>query len=221
MFKIKGTELYFIKEIEPKIRINGAKRRMAIFRCACGDESVKPYETIKGKSIKSCLKCSIKKRAEKRSVHGLIKHPLYAKWNDMKNRCYNENVDRYNCYGGIGIGVCDEWRKNFKSFYDWSIKNGWGKNLTIDRIDVTKDYSPENCRYISMVQQGFNKRNTFYVNISENESVGLSELLHLNNKHKKYKAIWTGIKKGKPMEYYIKKNNLKLDFDFISYKKTR
>ena len=43
-------------------------------------------------------------------------------------------------YGERGIEVCNEWKNDFQSFYDWAINNGYNENLTIDRIDNNKGY---------------------------------------------------------------------------------
>ena len=89
------------------------------------------------------------------------KHPLYRRWERMKSRCYNSNVQDYKYYGGRGIKVCDEWVDNPKSFIEWGLDNGFKNGLTLDRIDVDKDYSPKNCRWASRKLQSRNKRNTF------------------------------------------------------------
>lgn len=55
-------------------------------------------------------------------------------------------------YGGKGVKICEEWLKNPKSFEEWSLSNGYGDELTIDRIDSDKDYSPDNCRWITLAE---------------------------------------------------------------------
>jgi len=77
----------------------------------------------------------------------LTRKQLYYRWKGMKQRCYNQNAEKYNIYGKRGIIVCDEWYKNFQSFYTWAINNGYKKNLSLDRIDVNGNYEPSNCRW--------------------------------------------------------------------------
>jgi hypothetical protein len=87
--------------------------------------------------------------------HGLSKHPLYKTWNNVTQR-----VKTNKFY--IHVDICEEWL-TFINFYDWSIKNGWAKNLTIDRIDSKGNYEPNNCRWVSMEVQNRNtKRNRYY-----------------------------------------------------------
>ena len=90
--------------------------------------------------------------------HGLTGHPLYSRWNNMKSRCHNPNNPSYKDYGARGITVCDEWRNDFKAFYDWSMANGYQDDLTIDRTDNDRGYSPDNCRWVTMEVQCTNRR---------------------------------------------------------------
>ena len=79
----------------------------------------------------------------------------------MKVRCYNPNNPHYKWYGGRGIKVCDEWlgKEGALRFVEWAMENGYRDDLTIDRIDPEKDYSPDNCRWISSIDNS--SRNGF------------------------------------------------------------
>ena len=90
--------------------------------------------------------------------HGESKTRLYCAWQNMKARCYRKSTREYNNYGGRGITVCDEWIHSYENFKGWSIQNGYSDKLTLDRIDVNKGYSPDNCRWITNKEQQNNKR---------------------------------------------------------------
>ena len=81
----------------------------------------------------------------------------------MLRRCYDTNNKDYRFYGQKGISVCDEWIENPSEFYQWSILNGYSDKLTIDRIDSSKNYSPDHCRWIPCEDNSRFKSNTNYI----------------------------------------------------------
>lgn len=87
-------------------------------------------------------------------------------YSHMKDRCYNTKDKEYSWYGGRGITLCDEWLSDFMNFYNWSINNGYQDNLTIDRIDNNKGYSPSNCRWATKKQQARNTRRNRLIKIN-------------------------------------------------------
>jgi hypothetical protein len=91
--------------------------------------------------------------------HGLINTRQYKIWTAMKARCNAKNNISYKYYGAKGIKVCNEWEHSFETFYNWAMVNGYADDLTIDRIDSSKDYCPENCRWISISEQQSNRSN--------------------------------------------------------------
>lgn len=122
--------------------------------CDCGNYAIVDSYNLKYGEVKSCG-CLRKKNAKK--THGFSKTRLYREWAGIIQRCENKNHKSYNNYGKRGIKICDEWRNNFENFRDWSIKNGYKDNLTIDRIDIDKNYSPNNCRWITKGEQAKNR----------------------------------------------------------------
>lgn len=91
----------------------------------------------------------------------------------MRQRCNNEKCEAYKGYGAKGIKVCPEWdsAKGFEAFYKWAMENGYQENLTIDRIDNSKGYSPDNCRWITNKEQQRNKRNNIRFDFEGEEMI--------------------------------------------------
>ena len=83
----------------------------------------------------------------------------YKRWQMMRARCQNKNLEYYKYYGGRGIKVCDRWsEKNvgFKNFLEDMGLRPDGASL--DRIDPEKSYTPENCRWSGRTVQSYNRR---------------------------------------------------------------
>lgn len=141
-------------------RING--RLFWKCQCDCGNiTTVRQYSLLNG-NTKSCG-CYSKEVTMKRTYkHGMTRTKLYSTWNEIKQRCNNKNSLSYKYYGAKGISICPEWT-DYRNFYNWAIETGYKEDLTIERIDVSKDYCPNNCKWIPLSEQSKNKSNTIYI----------------------------------------------------------
>ena len=137
-------------------------------------------------------------------------------YSSMIARCYKKNSSSYNGYGAKGITVCKEWLEDRQKFYDWAIENGFeyiandnGRNkLTLDRIDTTKGYSPDNCRWITMIEQNNNRIDNIYFNYN-GESKTLRDWCRVLNL--RYPKMYFRIHfKGMSFEEAMKGNDVKI-----------
>lgn len=155
--------------------------------CDCGKKRLVLGANLLNGQTKSCGCYSTDILKKVSTKHGLSKvngkkTKLFMTWDAMRQRCTNSNHASYKDYGGRGITVCPEWLNNFKSFYDWSMDNGFSNDLSIDRIDNDKGYSPDNCRWVDAKTQIRNRRNTVTYNWkgSEYTLAELGELTGIN-----------------------------------------
>lgn len=125
------------------------KARRVLCRCECGAESmVEVYRLYNGESA-SCTRSSCCNRSPAR--HGRTPRRVYRIWKGMVARCSCASADPRNRYRRVG--VCENWRRSFEAFRDWSLKHGYADDLTIDRIRNDEGYSPYNCRWTTRKAQ--------------------------------------------------------------------
>lgn len=136
----------------------GARNRHALWSCMCdcGRRTIVDGNSLRKGASMSC-------GCRKGITHGKRNTRLYAVWASMKARCFCKTNSDYKHYGARGITVCNEWKNDFQSFYDWAMANGYDENapcgqFTIDRIDNDGNYEPTNCRWITIQDQQKNKR---------------------------------------------------------------
>ena len=139
--------------------------------CDCGNISI-----VRGNALTTgnTQSCGCRVYESKNTKHGLKHTRLYRIWSGIKHRCYCKTSPYFYRYGGRGIVMCDEWRTDFMSFYNWALSNGYSEDLSIDRIDVNGNYCPDNCRWATAKEQSDNKRCNILVTL-ENETLDLQQ----------------------------------------------
>ena len=134
------------------------------------------------------------KRSEK---HGLSRTRIYKTYTTMLSRCYDPTRKKYESYGGRGIAVCDEWKNDFLSFYNWAMANGYQDDLQIDRIENDGNYEPGNCKWSTRKEQANNRRDSRHLTY-KNQTKTLSqwaEIFGFDNR-----IVWLRLKRGWSIE---------------------
>lgn len=131
---------------------------VATVKCSCGTVKSVRLDILKSGRSKSCGCFHSDVMKELKVIHGLSDHKLYAVWEAMIQRCYNQKNKHYKNYGGRGIVVCESWKHDAKAFYDFAITNGWKESLEIDRVNNDGNYDPSNCRFVTPAENLANKR---------------------------------------------------------------
>ena len=173
-------------------------------KCSCADESivvVRRDALVSGATL-SCGCFHRENRSKISTRHGLASSRLYKIWNGMRQRCENSNNPRYDSYGGRGVTICRDW-DNFEDFYNWSLEHGYSDELTIDRIDNNKGYSPQNCRWTDRVTQQNNRQNSHYFTYA-GETKTITEWSRCLDMS--YSTLWYRINRGdlRDFEEYFK-----------------
>lgn len=141
-----------------------------LFQCDCGNTSVKTgadvAKELKRGGTPNCGCATGKLIGEKNSTHGMSKHPAFAVWRSMCDRCRLPSHQAWRNYGGRGITVCDRWQVSFENFWE-DMGPTYQPGMDLDREDNDKGYSQENCRWVSRRINAMNKRNAVGVDIHE------------------------------------------------------
>ena len=152
------------------IRQGARKRNRITWHCIC--ECGKSVDVLSNSlltgSTKSCGCYQRQRAAEAQWKHGEAVRSaptarLYNIWTNMRVRCNCNTYRDYADYGGRGITVCQEWNESYDAFKSWALANGYSDDKTLDRRNNDLSYTPENCRWATILQQENNRRSNRYI----------------------------------------------------------
>jgi len=127
--------------------------------CDCGNEHDASPSSLRSGAVRSCRCLQRELAATSHTTHGMFGTRLYGIWVSMHKRCRGTSTAQHRrLYRDRGIVVCAEWA-TFEPFMSWAAANGYSDDLSIDRVDPNGNYTPSNCRWVSMKVQANNKRN--------------------------------------------------------------
>ena len=124
------------------------KRTYWVFSCKCGGIHERDIYRVVSQKLDTCPKKEKSLRTKFKDSH--------QTWYGAISRCTNPNSHAYRDYGARGISVCDRWLTSFDNFL--ADMGSRPEGLSLDRIDVNGDYSPDNCRWVTMAEQNRNKQ---------------------------------------------------------------
>lgn len=175
---------------EARIGSDG-RRSVWRIRCDCGEtRTMKLQNYMKLVREARLTSCGCRKKEFMREAfktHGMTRHPAYAVWRSMNDRCRLPTHQAWANYGGRGITVCEDWRTSFKAFW-CDMGPTYQAGLTLDRTNNDGPYSPENCRWVSSKEQARNKRGNTHIDtplgrmtvseLAERTGIGVTTLLY-------------------------------------------
>lgn len=183
--KLKVISFYDIKD----------NKSRWLCQCDCGNQKILYGKDIKNGNTKSCG-CSLRKKKYDKETEKIMKR-LQNIYYCMKQRCYKKNNPTYKYYGARGVTICEEWLKDINNFHNWAMSSGYKNNLTIERIDVNGNYEPNNCKWVTKTQQGYNRTNTVSYTI-DNQTKCLSEWCKIYNIN--YEVVYKRLKRGQDIK---------------------
>ena len=179
----KKFNMLVVVDVFKTIDKNGIKRFRYVCKCNCGKTKNIDALSVCNYVQKSCGCLKLKNIKQKDGA--------YYNYYNMIQRCYNPKSPAYKYYGAKGIDVCNEWKESFDCF-KLDMGNKPSKFYTIERIDNSKGYFKDNCRWATRKEQAQNTSLTKYF-IFNGEKMTRSDICDL-----------TGIKR-KTIDYLTNK----------------
>jgi hypothetical protein len=131
-------------------------------QCDCGTQRAVRGNDLTQNRSKSCGCWNMENLQAMHRTHGMSTSPEYRIWCAMIDRCYRPKAKEFERYGGRGISVCDKWRHNFSAFLaDMGLRPH--AKMQLDRRSNDGNYTPENCRWVTVIQQQNNSNSNHKV----------------------------------------------------------
>jgi len=182
-----------------KKRDNKKTRTYGKFVCECGTRKEIDFNNVRRGITVSCG-CFQKEQAGNMARrHGMVGTSVYISWQKLKHRCLGKNNHHYEQYKDLGVS--DSWLK-FENFY--ADMGDRPKDRTIERIDNSKGYSKENCRWATRKEQQNNcKSNVLLTHNGKTQTMMMwSEELNIS-----YLKIRSRVVRGKTGDDLFSKEN--------------
>lgn len=131
------------------------------FVCDCGASCERHIGAVSSGNTQSCGCLFLESATTRARKHGQSHLAEYHVWHDMLRRCNKPSCSSYSNYGGRGIKVCQRWSSSFDAFlldvgYRPQAESGY--RIDLDRRNNEGDYEPDNCRWISHIDNCNNSR---------------------------------------------------------------
>lgn len=129
------------------------EERLWLCRCTCGArKEIDTYCLLRGET----RSCGCFQR-EARIKHGMTYTNEHRIWRGMVARCTQPSSPQFKYYGGRGIAVAEEWRRDFPRFLA-DVGPRPSPSQSLDRIDNSRGYEPGNVRWATHAEQSRNTR---------------------------------------------------------------
>lgn len=135
-----------------------------ICKCECGEETEVTMSNLHSGGTTSCGCYATEKLIKRSTIHGKSRSREYKIWSGIKDRCSNPECSIYWRYGERGITYDPKW-ETFEGFWE-DMKNGYGDDLSIDRIDGKGNYTKENCRWATDSEQALNREDSLAISVN-------------------------------------------------------
>lgn len=159
-------------------RLTALRKTGQFYKCSCscgGTITVRSDHLASGHTKScGCIKRELvasgearkQQRAAERAAAKVVRDPaldaLRNCWSNLVARCTDPKHPEYKNYGARGVFVCQSWLQSFDNFYS-DMRKSYRKHKTIDRKNNDGGYEPANCRWATVHEQAWNRRNTLYL----------------------------------------------------------